>query len=61
MRVAGGEVPKVPLLYLVDEVPACSVEGCDSDFAFEDIGPFSFLVPMKLSDGTFVKTHVDAC
>jgi hypothetical protein len=57
--VARWEVPQVALLKVIDKATALGVERGDADLAFKDVGPLGFLVPMKLADDAFVKTHVD--
>jgi len=49
------------LLQIINERSSLGIESCNSDFAFEDIRPLGFFVPMQLSDYAFLETHVDAC
>ncbi len=62
----GWKVPEVAFFNFADIVAVFLVERGDTDFAFEDISPFAYFVPVELKDGAFVKTHVyagelDAC
>ncbi|KAH8718521.1 hypothetical protein HC256_003156 [Beauveria bassiana] len=60
MGDAAGKVPEVALVEVVDKVAAFVVERGDADASLEHIGPFSLLVPVKLTDDARVESHVDA-
>jgi len=60
MRMPGWKVPEVAFFDFANIVAAFLVERGDSDFAFKDIGPFPFFVPVEFADGALVKTHIYA-
>lgn len=46
-------------LEIIDEVAALVVKRCNANLAIEDISPLSLLMPVKLTNDTFIKAHVD--
>jgi hypothetical protein len=57
--VAGGEVPQVSLLEVIDKAAALGVKSSDADLALEDVSPLGLLVPVELTDHTVFETHVN--
>lgn len=60
MRYAAGEVPEIALLEVVDEVAAFVVKSSNANLSFKDVCPLGLLVPVKLTNNSLVKSHVDA-
>lgn len=58
MRHAAGEVPKITLLKVIDEVTTLVVDRGNTDFSIEDVSPLSLLMPVQFANDALVETHI---